>query len=392
MNIQIENLCSIPLEKQKVEIVERKGIGHPDSIADGLAESVSRALCKEYLNKFGYILHHNTDEVQIVGGQSAPQFGGGVILQPVYILLVGRATSVMNGTRLPVRSIAIKAARNYLSNFPNLDPDTDVMLDCKIQQGSQDLRGLYDSKKGLANDTSIGVGYAPFTETETITLELEKYITTTLRTQHPEVGEDVKVMSYRAQDTINITVAMAMVDRYIPNPDHYISIKEELVDRLTDQACNLTNRDISLKLNTGDDYDNNIYYLTVTGLSMENGDDGSVGRGNRVNGLITANRPASMEAAAGKNPVTHVGKLYNLASTRIAQDIVDHCASIEEAYIRILSQIGKSITDPQVVSVGLVSPTGFENDEQKIRDIVQRHLTDISALKEDIMAEKLRMF
>jgi len=392
MNIQIENVCSIPLEKQKVEIVERKGIGHPDSIADGLAESVSRALCNEYINKFGYILHHNTDEVQIVGGQSDPQFGGGVILQPVYILLVGRATSVMNGKRLPIRSIAVKAAHGYLKNFPNLNPKTDVMLDCKIQQGSQDLRGLYDSKKELANDTSIGVGYAPLTETEKITLELEKYINSALRKKHPEAGEDVKVMSCRSQDFIHITVAMAMVDRHIPNPDHYISTKEELVDKLTDYAHHFTSRDISLMLNTGDDYDHNIFYLTVTGLSMENGDDGSVGRGNRVNGLITANRPASMEAAAGKNPVTHVGKLYNLVSSLIAQDIVTRCDTIEEVYIRILSQIGKPITEPQVVSVALVSPTGAGKEEQKIKGIIQQHLANIGDLKKDIMAGKLGMF
>ena len=56
-------------------------------------------------------------------------------------------------------------------------------------------------------------------------------------------------------------------------------------------------------------------YLTVTGLSAEQGDDGEVGRGNRVNGLITPSRAMSLEAAAGKNAVAHVGKLYNLWRT-----------------------------------------------------------------------------
>ena len=45
-NIVIEHLSTKHIEKQDIEIVERKGIGHPDSIADGLAESVSRSLCK----------------------------------------------------------------------------------------------------------------------------------------------------------------------------------------------------------------------------------------------------------------------------------------------------------------------------------------------------------
>src|SRR3972149_2001910 len=96
-NIFIEELMQVPIEKQGVEFVERKGIGHPDSIADGLAESVSRALCKMYLARYGRILHHNTDEVEVVGGQSAPKFGGGAILEPVYVLLVGRATTEVNG-------------------------------------------------------------------------------------------------------------------------------------------------------------------------------------------------------------------------------------------------------------------------------------------------------
>jgi S-adenosylmethionine synthetase len=89
-NILIEELTHTPVEQQAVEFVERKGVGHPDSVADGLAESVSKALCRMYLERYGRILHHNTDETQIVGGQSAPKFGGGSILEPTYILLVGR--------------------------------------------------------------------------------------------------------------------------------------------------------------------------------------------------------------------------------------------------------------------------------------------------------------
>ena len=45
-NIKVEELLQTPIEKQQIELVERKGIGHPDSISDGLAEAVSRALCQ----------------------------------------------------------------------------------------------------------------------------------------------------------------------------------------------------------------------------------------------------------------------------------------------------------------------------------------------------------
>ncbi len=100
-NILIEKMDVVPVAKKQVELVERKGIGHPDSIADGLSESVSRALCRMYLERYDRVLHHNTDETQIVGGQSAPRFGGGDVLEPIYILLVGRATTEVGGQRLP---------------------------------------------------------------------------------------------------------------------------------------------------------------------------------------------------------------------------------------------------------------------------------------------------
>ncbi len=388
MKITVESLDRVPVEKQRVEIVERKGVGHPDSVADGLAETVSRALCKEYLQHFGYILHHNTDECQIVGGQSQPSFGGGVIIEPAYILLVGRATALFGNKRLPIRAIAVRAAHEYLEkNFRNLSADTDVIIDCKIWEGSQDLKSVYDPRRRLANDTSVGVGYAPLSETEKLTLQMERYININLRSNYPEIGEDVKVMSSRVENKINITVAIAMVDKHIPDADHYISVKEEIAEELLDFAKKFTEKDVSLAINTADDYEKGVFYLTVTGLSMENGDDGSVGRGNRINGLITPNRPASMEAAAGKNPVTHVGKLYNITATRIAQDIVKSY-DVEEAYVKMLSQIGKPVTDPLVVGISVVGG----NIDSGVEEIVRQRLEKIAEIKDEILAGKITVF
>lgn len=92
-NIYVEGINELPVPDRKVEIVERKGIGHPDSVADGIAETMSKELCKMYIKEFGHVLHHNTDETQIAAGMSAPKFGGGTIIDPVYMLLVGRATN-----------------------------------------------------------------------------------------------------------------------------------------------------------------------------------------------------------------------------------------------------------------------------------------------------------
>lgn len=386
----------MPMEKTKIEIVERKGIGHPDSIADGLAESVSRALCKLYKERYKKILHHNTDETQIVGGQSAPKFGGGTVLEPVYILLVGRATTQVDGERLPYRSRAIRAARDYLESFClHLDVDMDVMLDCRIGQGSVDLRGLYETQRLLANDTSFGVGYAPFSETETITYETERLINGPLKKEIPEVGEDVKVMATRVDDDIDLTVAAAMVDRLVPDKSHYISVVEELKERLLEDALKQTERNVNVDINTGDNYDDGIFYLTVTGLSFENGDDGSVGRGNRANGLITPFRPMSMEATAGKNPVTHVGKLYNILTLKIANDIVKvGGGDILEAYVRIVSQIGKPIDDPQVASIQLVMADGapLSGVQSEAEAVADEWLANISRITELVVNGEVSVF
>ncbi len=395
-NIFVEELVHTPIEEQTAEIVERKGIGHPDSVADGLAESVSRALSKMYIERFGRILHHNTDQVEVVGGQSAPKFGGGMFLEPAYILLCGRATTSVNGERLPYRAVAVHAAHDYLQKTcTNLNVDDDVIIDCKIGQGSVDLRGLYDTRKQLANDTSFGVSFAPYSETETLALKTEELINGPLKKDLKEVGHDIKVMAVRDRDEIRITIAAAMVDRYIPDKDHYRSAIEELRERVLDNTVKHTNREVAVDVNTADNLASDIYYLTVTGLSGENGDDGSVGRGNRNTGLITPYRPMSLEAAAGKNPVTHVGKLYNIlayeAAHRIAKELE---GSVREVWIRIVSQIGKPIDQPQAATAQVIPAEGAKLSKVKpeVESILDEELEHIDRLTEKIVAGKCRTF
>ena len=312
-NISVEQLNKVPTHKSDVEIVERKGIGHPDSICDGIAEAVSRELSKYYLKEYGKVLHHNTDQLEAVGGQSRPKYGGGKIIEPSYIILSGRATSQVNGEQIPVKSISISATKKFLAqNFKHINIDTDVIIDSMIGHGSVDLTGLFNIGKLKANDTSFGVGFAPFSDTEKLVLATEKYINGDLKKTMPAVGYDVKVMGFREKNTINLTIAAAFVDKYVKDHAEYTNIKQELKSKALDNAVKLTDKNVQVFVNTGDSDEDKVEYLTVTGLSMENGDDGSVGRGNRVNGLITPYRAMSMEAAAGKNPVTHVGKIRYL--------------------------------------------------------------------------------
>jgi len=383
-NIKVERLNQRPLEQQEIELVERKGIGHPDSVADGLAESISRALCQEYLDRFGAVLHHNTDKTQIVAGRSRPAFGGGEVICPLYILLTGRATRVFKEEEIPVDTIAIKAARKLLGeSLSNLDVNNHVILDAKIGMGSSDLRDVFGRKVPSANDTSFGVGYAPLSETERIVYNTEREMMRMMK-EYPAIGEDIKVMGMRHGDAINLTIACAMVDRHVSNLKEYTDIKREIVEHLVENARQFTARKVTAQMNVADSIEDGSVYITVTGTSAEMGDDGAVGRGNRANGMITPNRPMSLEATCGKNPINHVGKIYNLLSTEAARQIAAEVQGIDEVYIKILSQIGKPIDEPHIASIQIVPKNGVDMKslEAGATDILDGWLANIPKLQQ----------
>lgn len=395
-NIRVEKITQTPIEKQEIELVERKGVGHPDSMADGFAETVSRALCKEYINKCGTVLHHNTDQVEVVAGRSHPQYGGGEIITPIYVLLVGRATKEFGDFKIPTDATALRSAKEYLrNNIPDISLETDIIIDCKLGVGSTDLQGVFKRGRApMANDTSFGVGYAPLSETEKIVYNTEREMVLKFKKDIPAIGTDIKVMGMRKHDKITLTVACAMIGKYIDDVSHYMSIKEELNDKICDLSMKYTDREVDVFINTGDDPDIGEVYLTVTGTSAEMGDDGSVGRGNRSNGLITPNRPMSMEATSGKNPINHVGKIYNLLSTKIAEEIANTVPGIEDVYIRILSQIGRPIDEPLIASAQVIPQDGANMSTIKSESevIIDKWLADITKITEMLAKGELNTF
>lgn len=399
-NIIVEKLIQKPIEEQEIEIVERKGIGHPDSISDGIAESVSRALCNAYLDYFGGVLHHNTDEVQITAGESYPEFGGGDIIKPMDILLTGRGVPEYDGRKIGVDRIAIGAAKEYLNKaLINLNVETCTVVECKIGHGSGDLVDVF-ARKGMpsANDTSFGVGYAPFSETEQIVMASEELLNSAdFKKKYPQIGEDIKVMGLREKDKITLTVAVAMISKYTNSVEDYHEAKAMVKDTITQLAHKYTNREVETFVNTGDDPTSQTekgYYLTVTGTSAEMGDDGSVGRGNRANGLITPNRPMSMEATSGKNPINHVGKIYNLLSNQMANNIVDEVEGVKQVQIMILSQIGSPIDQPKAASAQLILEEGYQMDgvRKEVNGVMDSCLAEINGITELLIKGKLRTF
>jgi len=317
----------LPIEMSDFpELVERKGLGHPDTVCDAVADACSRALCTYYLENYDRVYHHNVDKAALVGGTAKPEFGGGLIIQPQYFLIVGRAinqilTECGDGENkldyIPVATICIETQRKVLSEiFRNLDLNRDIQFDYAVRPGSIDLTGVFDESHHaeevpLSNDTSFGVGYAPYSDVEKIALEAERMINSNkFKKKCKGSGEDIKVMVQRMGNEVGITVAAAMVSKYIDDASEYVSYTNQIRDAVLDLASDIIpERDVTCQVNVADNIEKGITFLTITGTSAEAGDDGEVGRGNRSNGLITPCRTMSLEAVCGKNPINHVGKL-----------------------------------------------------------------------------------
>ncbi|UCE11065.1 MAG: methionine adenosyltransferase [Candidatus Thorarchaeota archaeon] len=375
MDIEVTRGEGIPVPERKVEIVERKGKGHPDTLCDKAAEELSIKLSEYYMEEFGGIQHHNVDKVLLVGGQSVTPFGGGDVIEPIYILLSGRAVSevVRNGDKsiVPVGKFAVEHTKQWLQgDLPHLDVSSDVIVDYKIRAGSTDLVGNFEVGVEVprANDTSFGVAYGPMSDTEILVLKAEELLNTPkIKKDWPQIGEDIKVMGTRVGDSIHIQVAAAIISTETRDADEYAGVMQGINDVVCDMAAKITDLDVEVSVNTADEPDEGLFYLTVTGTSAEHGDDGQVGRGNRANGLITPYRPMTLEAAAGKNPISHVGKTYNVAAREIVNKVILEHPDLTQVYCYVVSQIGAPITEPKAVNVELYG----ECDVDKVRGSVQ---------------------
>lgn len=385
-NIIVADLKQTPLEKQRLEIVERKGLGHPDYICDAVADRISVGLSKTYLEKAGTILHHNVDKSLLVAGETEPRFNGGIVKQPILFVLGDRATSIFDGQKIDVGEIAVKEAKNWFKkNMRFIDPDEHVKYQVELKPGSVGLTDIFKRKGKFlgANDTSAAVGYAPMTRTEKAVLETEKYINSEqFKKRFPASGEDVKVMGFRDQNDLKLTVAMAIVDRYISSEEDYFEKKERMVEDVHKHLAVKTDFDlVDVQLDTLDMKGRGLggLYLTVLGTSADSGDSGQVGRGNRVNGLISLNRPFCSEAAAGKNPVSHVGKIYNFLTFKIAQHVYQEVEELEEVYIWLLSKIGNPIDHPAIAAAQVIMKgnNNIDKVKHKINEVLDNELENI---------------
>ncbi len=373
-NIQVVDGRSMLVEDMPVEIVERKGKGHPDSLCDEAAEELSVALCQLYRREVGHILHHNVDKAVLVGGSSEVFFGGGRVVQRIQIDIVGRATLCWDNKSLdPNESFREVVIQRLCHQVRHLRPEH-LEVNFRVRPGSVDLQQIFADTDAppLANDTSFAVGFAPLSQLEQLTLQTELFLNSEEgKRLFPQLGEDIKVMGVRENDHIRLTVAAAFVAEETPDRATYEEVKRQVAQYLQNElAPRFTKHKVSVFINTADTEQTS--YLTVTGTSAESGDDGQVGRGNRASGLITPYRPMTLEAIAGKNPVSHVGKVYSIMTQLIANRLTERIPELKQVYCYMVSQIGKPITDPQVVSVEVwgVPAAKIQHEVQQVIDEV----------------------
>jgi S-adenosylmethionine synthetase len=369
MQIHIEKLNQKPVSDQKIEIVERKGIGHPDSLTDAICESASRILSNYYIEKQGFICHHNLDKGLLVGGVSNPVFGGGEIIESPTAIVAGTATII---ERIDdIKKLIYEEVDKYFDSTLRFADKLNPHIMVNIHPGSHALVDIFKrfSKGEIppANDTSFGVGFAPMTQLETTVLKVENFLNSKeIKKKFPSIGEDIKVMGSRNDDNTNLTVAIAFVGKFLSSLEEYYDQKEKIRELLERK---FKTDGMKVYVNTCDTKES--IYLTVTGTSWEMGDDGQVGRGNRANGLITPCRTMSLEAVAGKNPVTHVGKIYNLKAQEIANEIND-LFKVREVQVQLLSKIGCPINDP---FVGVKYIANGDVRQSEVGDIVSNSLS-----------------
>lgn len=390
--ISVQVAARPPLSRRLVEMCEHKGVGHPDTLTDGACEAAAVALAGAYLAAFGEVLHFNVDKGLLVAGRSEPRFGGGTIVDPVKLIVCGRATNPAG--KLDIEGIVTSAVRERLRRSVRCPIEAFRILP-EIKEGSENLKRLYSRPRlaRRANDTSFGVGYAPLSALEQELLGVASLLRSgEFRGAFPAAGDDFKVMGVRSGRLHWLTVALAMVDRHVRDVAHYFEIKRAIHRYLGERFPGVS----ELAVNALDDLDADSesgIYLTVSGLSAEMGDDGQVGRGNRVNGLITPGRPMSLEAAAGKNPVSHVGKLYNVLATEIARAVCAEVPAVREASVQLVSRIGQPVSEPWMALVEVV-PVGrlTKAVRTRVEEVVAERLRKVDDLATELIAGRANVY
>jgi S-adenosylmethionine synthetase len=373
------------------ELVECKGLGHPDVLCDGIAESISFDYVQWCLSHFGGVLHHNFDKILLVAGESRVHFGGGEVVRPIRLQVGGRATHSYGGQSVPVDSIVTKATIRYLKDsVRNLDPLRQCLIEPLVRQGESQLMKL--ATTGRANDTISCCAVWPRSSLEETVYRTTSFINGDLAKMMP-IGEDIKLSGFRLHDQIKLFVAVPFLAADMPTIASYIDSKMRATDCIRNFAASVAGSDVKVVLNAADDPVRAAAYITLTGTSAEMGDDGCAGRGNRANGIVAPLRPSSTPPA-GKNPLSHPGKVYNVIAMRLAKEVVETIPEVQESRVVLFTVIGRPLCDPTLigVSVRLTSNQLLASIREKIVRLARSRLEQTIDIMQDLLKEYPRLY
>lgn len=370
-----------------VEVVEKKGRGHPDTLADGLAEYISNSYSLYTLEQYGHILQHNFDKVGLLGGSSKVSFGIGEIISPIRVLINGRASVCYYDKQIPCNELILDWSKSFLSReLPLASMSSDFVWHFNLSSANTAGYPIDDfaqastnphtqREKILASDTAAVCSHYPLSNLEYAVLACEDELSSnSSRKVYPWLGYDIKILAIRKGNVIEVTACIPQISRFVPSFESYksnIQFVSEWLKRIF--RNHLPDFDIRIMINTKDDYLNCSYYLTAIGSCIESGDEGLVGRGNRPCRLIPISRSFSGEAACGKNPVFFPGKLYPVVGRSIAEKLYKITGKPVEIWL--ISQEGHSLMNPW--STIVIFDGKVDIAEREITPVIEEELARI---------------
>lgn len=415
-NLLVYSSGTPSIDNTEFEVVERKGVGHLDTLCDTIAEKVSQAYSQYCLKRYGIILRHMVDKIALSGGMSKVKFGGGEMQKPARLYLNCRFTRTYQQETIPYLEIVKETVYKHFGDIlPLLNLDQWLMIvdnthlapgpgvvyeaDGSTQNERQFFFeipqkefAVFHDNSLRSNDTSTTVAYSPLSTTEKIVILVETTLNgKEFKKLYPYIGTDIKVMARRMKKRIDITVCIPFIAINTPNKEFYfekLRFLEGIIKQLA--VSKFGQCDVAVSLNTRDDPSKSDYYLTLTGSAIESGDEGVVGRGNRYNGVIPFTRHMSMEACCGKNPVYHVGKLYTAICSLISGEIYNLVGL--ETYVYLTSQMGRSLSDPWSACVEICGGNATSAERQMIEAIIERNLANANETTQKIAKGELNLF
>ncbi|MFJ6433172.1 methionine adenosyltransferase [Streptomyces sp. NPDC091416] len=377
-------------DQRAIDVAEFKGRGHPDSLADRIADQFSRRYARHTTSQFGVVANHWVDKVTLVGAGATVGFGGYDIHKPVDGYLFGKVTERIGNRTLDLARIfeescaevftqcvgdpeLVRYLRLHVNNTEGVGPDHSPHFYRPAGPGSvSDVH----AEDRVANDTSACTGTSRLGAAGRLARALENRVAG-YRGELSAIGTDVKVMVVRRGDSLTATLAVPVHPRAVRDESEYAevigSVRQrilrdagELVGALTAEPWKLT----TVKINTKDRPGRG--YLAPFGTSLGKGDCGAVGRGNRYGGAIEPLAVASSEAPAGKNPLHHIGKIYTWLAHDMARRVEAETGRYAETVV--VSDNGSPLHEAAFCHVALAaSRTGVS--EQLVRKLWDEVLT-----------------